>query len=323
MKTEQVIEQFGEMIISRMEQMKSQEWTKGWIGSDFGGMPMNLSGREYSGLNSMLLFLVSEMKGYQFPIYMTFHQIKELGASVNKGEKSFPVLFWSIVKHKKDGTAIPEEVWNKLSDEAKRECNTYPVLRSYNVFNIAQTNLENVAPQKIEKIKKKYKVGELPQDTEGMYENAEIDDMLAKQTWVCPIISDKVTNSACYSPSLDNIKVPMKRQFKIGETAEEIYFSGQQFYSTLIHEMAHSTGHASRLNRHKSTLFGSSEYSKEELVAELTSALVGQKLGFDYRIIDSNACYLEGWIKIMKKEPKFIVSVLADVSKASAMILEN
>ena len=86
--------------------------------------------------------------------------------------------------------------------------------------------------------------------------------------------------------------------------------------------MAHSTGSANRLNRVGGTKFADKGYAKEELVAELTAAMCGQVLGFDSRISDNNARYLDHWIGVLRKEPKFIVSVLADVNKASQMILD-
>jgi hypothetical protein len=86
--------------------------------------------------------------------------------------------------------------------------------------------------------------------------------------------------------------------------------------------MAHSTGTEERLNRIKGDRFGDPKYAKEELVAELTAANVGYAMGFDRRILDNNAAYLDGWISVLKENPKFIVSVMADVNKASNMVLE-
>lgn len=96
-----------------------------------------------------------------------------------------------------------------------------------------------------------------------------------------------------------------------------------EYYSSALHEMTHSTGTANRLNREKGTKFGDAKYAKEEMVAELTAAMVGNALGFDKRILNNNACYVDGWINAMRQKPKFIVSVMADVNKASKMILEK
>lgn len=86
--------------------------------------------------------------------------------------------------------------------------------------------------------------------------------------------------------------------------------------------MVHSTGHKSRLNRGFEEEKGENDYAREELVAELGAALIGNVLGFSSRILDNNAAYLDGWISKLKKQPKFIVSVLTDVNKAAKMVLE-
>ena len=124
-------------------------------------------------------------------------------------------------------------------------------------------------------------------------------------------------------PSKDIIVIPRKEQFNIGKTPEEVYKDGMEYYSTALHEMANSTGTESRLNRGSHEKFGDAKYAKEELVAELTAAMVGNSMGFDKRILDNNAAYLDGWISTLKENPKFIVSVIADVNKAANMVLEE
>lgn len=94
MKTDDVLKRFGEMIIARMEQMKNKEWQKGWFTNSYGDLPVNLGGRRYNGINSFfLLLLMMQEDRFKYPVFATFNQIKNLKASVNKGEKSFPVLF--------------------------------------------------------------------------------------------------------------------------------------------------------------------------------------------------------------------------------------
>lgn len=157
-----------------------------------------------------------------------------------------------------------------------------------------------------------------------MYVNKAIDRMMEKQEWVCKIQYDKEEKGAYYSPAKDIVVLPTKAQFRIHlDDPEECFKDGQEYYGTALHEMAHSTGHPSRLDRLKPAAFGSPEYAKEELVAELTSAMVGNTLGFDRRISDNNVAYLQNWTSALRKEPKFIVSVMADVNKASRIIIEN
>ena len=159
-------------------------------------------------------------------------------------------------------------------------------------------------------------------DTKGMYESKEFDAMIDKQAWVCKIKAVEGAG-ASYSPSKDEITVPMKAQFKIHDTPEEIYKDGMEYYSSIAHEMAHSTGVEKRLGRDMEGHFGDPKYAKEELVAELTAAMVGNTMGFDKRILDNNAKYVDGWMDTLKKEPRFILSVMADVNKASKMILDH
>ena len=326
MKTDDVLERFSEMMISRMQKMKASDWKMGWLTQSFGGNPVNLGGREYNGMNSFFLFLcMMDDSRFKYPIFATFHQIKELGANILKGEKSFPVLFWNIQYKDKNGNKIGEDTYNGMNRADQLDCHVQPFLKSYNVFNLAQTNLEEVAPKAMEKLKKKFgfvEKKELPTDTIGMYENKQMDDMLINQKWVCPIRNDEYSSSAYYKTAADEITIPQKSQFKRGETEKDIFEDGQEYYSTIIHEMIHSTGHKSRLNRGFENEKGEKDYAREELVAELGAALVCNVFGFSSRVLNNSAAYLDYWISKLKKQPKFIVSVLSDVNKAAKMVLE-
>lgn len=326
MKTDDVLERFSEMMISRMQKMKDVDWKIGWLTTSYGGNPVNLGGREYSGMNSFFLFLcMMEEERFKYPIFATFKQIKALGANVNKGEKSFPVLFWSISYKDKDGNKITEESYNGMARSVQLDCKAQPFLKSYNVFNISQTNLEKVCPKTMDKLKKRFNIKdreELPTDSAGMYTNEQIDDMLLYQKWLCPIHYDKYSHGAFYKVVADEITAPLKSQFKKGSTEQEIFEDGQEYYSTLVHEMIHSTGHKSRLNRVFENEKGWRDYAREELVAELGSALICDTLGFSSRVLDNSAAYLDAWIARLKKQPRYIVSVLSDANKAAKMVLK-
>lgn len=129
-----------------------------------------------------------------------------------------------------------------------------------------------------------------------MYAHAALDRMVQTQGWLCPIQADKRVDGAFYSPSADRIVVPLKEQFNIGHTPDEIYRGGMEYYSTMLHEMTHST---------------------------MTAAMISHSMGFDSKITDNSAAYLDSWIGVLKKEPKFIVSIMADVNKASDLILDH
>ena len=184
--------------------------------------------------------------------------------------------------------------------------------------------MSEVNKEKYDAVVSQFRKTDVPTITDGMYVNKAIDRMMEKQEWVCKIQYDKEEKGAYYSPAKDIVVLPTKAQFRIHpDDPEECFKDGQEYYGTALHEMAHSTGHPSRLDRLKPTAFGSQEYAKEELVAELTSAMVGNTLGFDRRISDNNVAYLQNWTSALRKEPKFIVSVMADVNKASRIIIEN
>ena len=256
------------------------------------------------------------------PVYLTFKQANDLGAHVKKGESAMPVLYWDIMARDKDGHKITKEAYRKMSLAERMQVQTIPFLKAYNVFNIDQTNLTEVKPDKVEALRKLFAPPEL-RDATGMFASKVLDRMFEKQEWVCPIQYDKQVPGAYFSPSKDIIVIPRKEQFNIGKTSEEIYKDGMEYYSTALHEMAHSTGTESRLNRSSHEKFGDAMYAKEELVAELTAAMVGNSMGFDKRILNNNAAYLDGWISTLKENQKFIVSVIADVNKAANMVLEE
>lgn len=323
-KVDAALQRFAEMLIKRMEEMQ-KDWHKGWIGGgSMFGLPQNISGRTYEGSNAFLLFLHTAEKGYKAPVYMTHGQIHKEGAIVQKGEKAVPVFKWGFSIKDKDGKKVTEEEFNNMTDEEKKECKRRPFLRIYPEFNIDQTNMSEVNKEKYDAVVSQFRKTDAPTITDGMYVNKAIDRMMEKQEWVCKIQYDKEEKGAYYSPAKDIVVLPTKAQFRIHpDDPEECFKDGQEYYGTALHEMAHSTGHPSRLDRLKPAAFGSPEYAKEELVAELTSAMVGNTLGFDRRISDNNVAYLQNWTSALRKEPKFIVSVMADVNKASRIIIEN
>ncbi len=322
-QSEKAVDLFTGMMIERMEAMKSEDWKKGWIaGNTVGGLPQNVTGRNYSGSNSFFLELNTALKGYKTPVYLTFIQARDLKAHILQGEKSMPVLYWDVVVHDRNGRKVDYDDFKQMPKDQQSMMNVIPFLRAYSVFNLEQTNLPEVNPNKYQSLLKRFTLPEI-RDTNGMFSNAALDKMFERQSWICPIHCDKPSGSAFYRPSSDEIVLPMKAQFNKGNSNEEIYKDGMEFYSTALHEMAHSTGTVQRLNRLSGDNFGDPKYAKEELVAELTSAMIGNSMGFDKRILNNNAAYLDNWIGALKENSKFIVSVMADVNKAANMVLEK
>lgn len=326
-RIDNALQKFSDMLIARMEQMKESKWKKGWTDGRTAqfGLPQNLVGRPYTGSNAFLCQIHTTMEHYRMPVYLTIKQIRDAGGMIKKGEHSIPIFKWDLRIKDKDDKKLSESDYRNMTKEEQAECTVRPYLKVYNEWNIDQTNLEEVNKEKYDAILKRFK-SEPIKDEVGMYKNEAFDNLLKEQSWVCPIEYEKFNESAFYSPKRDQIVVPSKKQFNISNTPEDVFKDGMEFYGTTIHEMAHSTGHESRLGRDgivKIDQFGSDQYAKEELVAELTSALIGNAMGFDSRIRENNIAYLQNWIGSLKKDPKFLKSVMSDVNKSSKMVLEH
>ena len=351
-----VIQQFADMMIKRMEDMKESNWKKGWMdGRGDAGFPRNaLTGRQYNGINPFMLMYNTIEHEYTTSMYLTARQLFSMNESlkdpstgkialenldkvmkINKGEKAFPV-YYMIHKYKDmQGKEYSDQEYNDLSEEQRKDIKAYFYPKVHHLFNIDQTNMKEVNPSLYNSFVDKYtKRPSLP-DSEGMYINEDIDSLLAHSkpsvwksgkdnlSWYCPIDQTDNISSPHYNLSKDFIKVPFKNQYKTSTSKEGIFADGQEFYATLLHEMAHSTGPKGRLNRDMNGSFGDKKYAKEELVAELSAALISSTMGFDKRINDNNAKYVSSWLKVLKEEPSFIKTVLSDVGKASDMIIEK
>lgn len=319
------LQKFAEMMSNIIIKAKSKNWKQGWLGvkGTILGLPQNITGRTYSGGNSFFLMADTSEKGYNTPVYMTFKQAKDRNLHVNAGEKSVPIFKWGLSIKDENGKTVSEEDYNAMSKEERDKFSVRPYPKVYHVFNIDQTNLSEVNKKKYDAIVARFKApDEEVKDSKGMYINDALDRMFKEKAWHCDIRYDKPSSRAFYVPSQDFIVLPMKEQFNIGKTAEEVYRDGMEYYSTALHEMAHSTGHESRLNRQ----FGAKRtdgYAHEELIAEMTAALVGSTMGFDKKILENNANYLKGWLENLKRNPESITTIMSDVGKASDMIIEK
>ena len=219
--------------------------------------------------------------------YVTFAQCQKEGGKVRKGEKSQMVVFWKFIEQE---------------DPETKEKKQVPFLRYYNVFHIDQC----------EGLTAKRTVS-LPQ-TASADETAE--NMIAEYVQRSGVtIKHQEGDRAFYSPSSDSITLPLLAQF--AETAE--------YYSTAFHELTHSTGHTSRLNRlEKTAFFGTEAYSKEELIAEIGAATLVNAAGLETSSSFRNsAAYIQNWLKVLSDDKRFIVSAAGKAEKAVSLILGN
>ena len=268
-----------------------------------------------------LLLLHCENEGYKIPRFCTFDCVQKLNksgkdgeelprVSVLRGEKSFPVMLTTFTCiHKETKEKIKYDDYKKLSDEEKKEYNVYPKLNVYNVFNVAQPNLEQARPELYAKLEEQNRL-KRPASLDGeKFSFPAMDEIIKHGLWLCPI-KPTHQDQAYYSITRDEIVLPEKSQFMTGEA----------FYGTAFHEMTHSTGSEGRLNRLKPTTFGSDDYAREELVAELGSALVASRYGIVKNVKDESAAYLKSWLDSLKESPEFIKTTLQDVRRATSMI---
>lgn len=220
--------------------------------------------------------------------YATFKQWQSLGGKIKKGSKSEIVVFWKpyIVEEKlQDGTTIKKSI---------------PLLRYYSVFHISQ--VDSVEPLKRPELNE--------------IESVESADTIITEyinregIW---FVNDKPSNQAYYSPSLDKVVVPIKEQ----------YSNINEYYSTTFHELIHSTGHQSRLNRlTQKAAFGSENYSKEELVAEIGSACMLNQINIETpQTFKNSAAYIQNWLTALKNDTRLIVSAAGKAEKAVEYII--
>lgn len=244
----------------------------------------------YNRISNKPYSLLNQMLLSKTGEYATFKQWTELGGHIRKGEKAEIVTFWKIQQ-------IEEE-----NEDGEKIIKQLPLLRYYNVFHISQ--VEGVEPKSID-------LNELQPIEEA--ERIKTEYMQREHIKIL----EKVTDKAFYSPSLDYIQVPCKEQYQ----------NIEEFYSTLFHEMTHSTGHKVRLDREDvkdCVYFGSENYSKEELCAELGSAFLINKLGIESsKSFNNSTAYIQSWLRVLKNDKKFIISASSRAEKAVKYILNE
>ena len=321
---DKALDLFADMMIERIQSLSGKDgWKKPWFTEGTLQWPKNLNGREYNGMNAMMLLLHCEKEGYKIPRFCTFDRIQQFNktgkkdeeqkprVSVLKGEHSFPVMLTTFtVVNKETKEHIKWEDYKLLSQEEREKYNVYPKLQTYHVFNVSQTNLKEVRPEFWEKLEQEYSMPKVEKDEQFAFE--PVDRMIADNRWICPI-KPMFGDSAYFSISKNEIVMPEKRQFKDGES----------FYSNLFHEMGHSTGAEGQLDRIKPATFGSAEYAREELVAELPAALTAQRYGMTKHLKGDSAAYLKSWLDSLKESPQFIKTTLLDVKKATSMLTQH
>jgi antirestriction protein ArdC len=280
---EEIHETVTRMIVEELES-GNVPWRKGW--NAHGYLPTSMTtGKPYTGINSLILSVVASRKKYSRGLWLTYKQASALGGQVIKGEKGTHIIYYKMFNGK---------------DKVTGEDTTFPVMKSYVVFNLDQC--ENVT------VPDKYLVKSEPVEVLPALEG------IIKGYQGAPSIYYAEQGQAYYDPADDSITLPSLAQFA---TAEEHAY-------TLCHELTHSTGHKSRLDRwseaEKPSRFGCEGYAKEELVAELGACMILSAAGLAVDIPNSGA-YIKNWLKALKDDKSLIFKASAKASKAMQYIV--
>lgn len=323
---------FTDMMIQHIKEIQ-KNWKKPWISEAASKWPTNMSGREYNGMNALMLMLQAEKQGYKVPVWATFDRLTGMNfakdddgkrhrrlddngqplplVSVKKGEKSTPVFITTFTcVNKETKEKVKYDDYKQMSQEEREKYNVYPKQQVYNVFNVAQTNLQESRPELYAKLEQK----NLPTKRDGneVVSFEPLNRMISDDLWFCPV-KEKAGDDCYYSVSKDEIVLPHRSTFVDGES----------FVGNFLHEATHSLGAEHRLNRLKFSGFGSKDYAVEELVAEMTAAAVSSRYGMTKHVKEDSAAYLKSWLKSLNESPEFIKTVLTDVRKAASVMTQR
>jgi len=274
-------------LLEKLEQ-GTVPWHKPWAA---GGAPRNLvSGKAYRGVNVWLLASENFSSSY----WLTFKQAKALGGTVRKREKATPVIFWRWIARDTENPKTGETETRKI-----------PLVRYYNVFHVEQC--DGISHARLE----------AEQEEPEPFNPIESAEAIVSGYPKPPAIAHDGRGSAFYRPATDSIHMPERETFD----------SEEHFYATLFHEMAHSTGHESRLARPgvtNRTRYGSHDYSQEELVAEMSAAFLLAEAGIDTDgLVDNSASYIQSWLRALRSDSKLVIFAGAQAQKAVDHILDR
>lgn len=271
-------------------------WQKPWQSPTYAGgnLPRNFcTGKPYRGVNIFLLWSTP----YSAPFWLTFKQAQELGGTVRKGEKGTGIVFYKQLNGKKDGDV--EQPQEPTGEQDKNNRSPF-VLTSYTVFNVEQCDglhLPEVLPS-------------VEPDPIASDETCEA----MVQGWAGrPTLQllSPTERRAYYRPATDSVHMPARFRF----------VDASLYYSTLFHELVHSTGHETRLNRTFGSHFGDDLYSKEELIAETGAAFLCAISGVENTHTERNTtAYLQNWIQQLEGDNRLILQAAAAAQKAVDMI---
>ncbi len=271
-------------------------WKKPWKGGASGWPKSLASKKQYRGINTFLLAVTAEAMGFDSSYWLTYKQAINLGGYIKKGEKGTMIVFWK-----------PWEIEETDKETGKVEKKTIPMLKYYRVFNLDQA--EGIEPDKLPE-----NSGIITDDDMLDFNPIEACDNIVNHMPNKPTIEHSSQARAYYSTDKDLVHMPNRERFN----------SEPGYYSSLFHELAHSTGHSSRLDRKELTgkaAFGGYSYGTEELTAEMGAAMLSGMAGIEPDTLENSAAYIDGWRKTIKADKKLVVIAAARAQKAADYIL--
>ena len=283
-----ILNDIAAKVIKLME-TEGMNWTKPWTTTTKNnGQPTSIYKQDYKGINRWHLGMTMALMGYTSPVFATFAKWKEVGAKIKKGEKTHEVIFFKTLRKEQE------------NEKGEIETVNIPMMRTYRVLNADQ----------VEGWDGNWLVADDKEQSQD-WDDVELADMIINSSGAN--IQHRNQDQAFYMPSLDQIIMPERKQFK----------DESGYYGTMFHELVHWTGSKERLDRKFGTRRGDDNYAKEELIAELGAAMLSGIAKVDVEPRADHAHYLNGWIKGLKDQPKMIMTAASNAEKAAQFIIDK
>lgn len=316
-------EKCARLISDALDSMEDAQWQKPWI-CPHSAWPQNIYGkRAYRGINLFMLTMLMEYRGWELPYFITKGamdadnkkykgltanatlKVDESGCAIinSKGmpeldvEKRFPVILFKPIRRDAEGNKVEDEEYENMTDEERKDVHTHWWQTAYQVYNLEQTNFKELYPDEYKRMT------EIPEhDYKQGVRDEVLERMIFDGEWRCPIRFGGVRS--CYHVGDDFISLPRREAF-MGDSV---------FYATAIHEMAHST--APELKRDVANVFGSADYATEELIAEITSAIICSMLGIGKLLDPQHIAYVKNWRQALRSNLDFMPVVMEHAHRA-------
>ncbi len=298
MKSSKTREMLKEQYLNCLKEGKIP-WQAGWKNVK---LYNGFSNHQYTGINKMLLQYLSNQRGYEDPRFFTFNQVKDMGLHLNETAKGngIPIEFWSLYDRKEKKTITLVDFERIKVKEPERIPDIKWMVKNYHVFN--GIHVEGLPELELS-----------PEIELKETDHKRFVDTLIKNMGVI-IVEKKLNDKAYYVPTDDMVVLPPYNSF----------FTDEDYYAVILHEIAHATGHESRLNRNIKNIYGSVDYAKEELRAEISSSFVNSELGIvTDTVMENHKAYIQSWIQIIEEQEKELFSAINDAEKIAEYMEEK